>query len=29
VDKAAIEFSKNINKQLQYSPNKNLYFIKK
>jgi hypothetical protein len=29
VDKAATEFSKNINKQLQYSPNKNLYFIKK
>ncbi len=29
VDKAATEFSKSINKQLQYSPNKNLYFIKK
>ena len=29
VDNATIEFSKNINKQLQYSPNKNLYYIEK
>jgi L-rhamnose mutarotase len=29
VNNAAIEFCKNINKPLQYSPNKNLYYIKK
>ena len=29
VNNAAIEFSKNINKQLQYSTNKNLFYIKK